>query len=174
MEPITLLSTLPDLRRVLAQFRQWGLTVELTGPEEDWLEAKVVIAEDFSSPMALTFRRDVGDEAAANWSQKLAEVRETLGRSPADDRKTDVVAFLDRLQSALAIGWEPEMHGGMRPDSRLMLLFAVAREFKGVLFSASWLRDSEGKTLLAADGDWDRDADLPPGSGRLSRQRTRN
>lgn len=168
MEPITLFSTRPDLRGIVSQLREWGLKVVLTGPEDDWLEAKVVLDEDDPPPLALVFRRD-----AAGWSEKLADLRATLGRFPDDDRKTDVMAFLDKLQSAVAIGWEPALYGGMRPDPRLLLLLAVAREFHGVLFSASWLRDSEGQTLLSADGDWHADADLPPGSGRLTRRRRR-
>ena len=163
MEPITLFSTRPDLHGVLAQLRAWGLEVELTGSEDDWQAARVILDyEGQPGPLALTFRRDPSYYAEPGWSRQVAGMRVFFSCFPDGPRKAEVLAFLGRLRSALATVWEPDMVTGESPDERIGLMCAVAKLFDCVLFSPSVLRDGSGQPLISANGESDPEAELPP------------
>src|SRR5262245_37352253 len=149
VEPLVLYSTREDLREVLHKLRVWGLEVELTGPEDDWKKARVILEFDGQpGPLGLTFHRDPMGFSEPTWSERrLGMIRYVRTNFPESPRKDAVVEFLAHIRSGLGTTWDPDPIMTGDRDERNSLLSAVARAFDCVVFSPSTLRDWSGKVL---------------------------
>src|SRR5690606_7657833 len=93
--------------------------------------------------------------AEPNWSNQMNGMRGYFAMLPDSERKHRAIALTTSFKFSLGTLFKPEFDP--TGDARLEILFALARELDGVLFTPSSLRDANGRILLSAGGEDDED-----------------
>src|SRR5579884_2817539 len=167
MEPITLFARIADPAKVARCLRELVPTVEIDGPDDTWRNAVVAFGKGKKTRL-LTFTHDPAYYSEPNWSTQMSGMRGYFSQFPDTDRKPRVMMLTTSLRFSLGTLFEPDFDPN--GDPRLDILFAVAKQLDGVLFTPSSLRDAHGRILFGAGGEEEEDPDAvwPRVAGEVS------
>lgn len=159
MEPINIFSRRIDPRGVLTVLRSLPGELQVDGPDEDWIEARLTVRSSTGQELVLGFRHDSEYYEEPDWPQQMLGMQGYFSNFPDGPFKADVLRLIQTFRFALATDWQPDLIDD--DDPRLEALCAIASHLDAALFTPSTMRDAGGRVLLDAEGSSDPDAVLP-------------
>lgn len=160
-EPIILYSHRIDPRGILELLLRIAPGCKVVGPAENWQEVIIQSKKSwFGKTATLTILHDEEYYDGDDWPMQRSGMQGFFSRFPDGSGKLDVLRLIETFRFSLATSFFPDFDfdGG---DSRLEILFAIARHLDGCFFTPSSLRDSAGRILLDCTGYSDPEAVFP-------------
>jgi len=154
-EPMTLFARIADPVGVARKLRELAPAVRIDGPDDDWRNATVTLGRWWKK-RTLTFTHDPSYYGEPNWSMQMAGMRNYFSGFPQTERKERALMLPSTFRFALGFLYSPDFEEN---DPRYDIIFAVAEQLDGVLFTPSGLRDAHGRILFAAGGEEFEDTD---------------
>jgi hypothetical protein len=159
-EPINIFSCRIDPRGVAELLRRCG-EAKVSGPDDDWEEIVVTLRKGswFRKAQALTIGHNSEYYDGGDWPRQVLGMQGYFSRFPDTPRKSEVLRAIGSFRFALSV---PQHDLNVESaDERLKIVYAVCQHLDGVIFTASALRDAQGRLLYSADGQYDPEAILP-------------
>lgn len=148
MEPITIFSRMAAPDKVVKRLRELYPDVEVEGPDDNWTRAVIDVLID-GKVSTLTFSHNAEYYSEPNWSSQMEGMRGYFARFPATENRNKVMRLTTTFCFSLGTICEPDFDPS--GDVRLSIIFEIAELLDGVLFTATTLRDANGRILLSLD-----------------------
>ncbi|MBS0261720.1 MAG: DUF4272 domain-containing protein [Planctomycetes bacterium] len=159
-EPVNIFSRRIDVRGVIAVLRTVAQQVTVEGPEDDWHRLTVLGRKPWlRKPARLVIGHNPEYYDGPGWSTQMLGMSNYFAGFPDVPRKQDLLRLIGTFRFCLAF---PECDLDIDgDDERVAWVHAICQHLDGVFFTPSSLRDSSGRILIGAGGEFDRDAVLP-------------
>jgi hypothetical protein len=108
--------------------------------------------------LTLTVNHDPSYYAGPGWATQVDGMAGYFSKFPDAKRRPDLFGYLPGLSFALSFLFDPD---SADEDPRHAVVFQMAEAMDGVIFLPGCLVDSQGRVIVAADGESDPEAELP-------------